>query len=215
MIHSFLHVSKTHSTADLPRLVMRCKNGDPKAWEKIVDRFSSLVYSSARRVGLGDADSEDVCQTVFIKLYQNLDRIENPEAIAGWLAVTASREAIRVNKIAQKSVTLDEDAPGLEETLVSEEALADELASVSQSVDQIVSVLSELREKCKKLLTALYLEDDPSYIEIAKSTGIPIGSIGPTRARCIEQLRSKLAKTGYFDNNVSEQSKVGSIPTEL
>lgn len=168
-----------------------------------MDRFSNLVFAACRRAGLSHADAEDASQTVFLRLYQNLDRIDRPEALSGWLSVTASREALRVKRISGRTVNLDAESPGLDETLVAEEALADEIAEVSESVDAVTTALATLRKKCRDLLGALYLEDEPSYAEISARLAIPIGSIGPTRARCIDSLRANLAKVGYFGADVS------------
>ncbi|HXH59939.1 MAG TPA: sigma-70 family RNA polymerase sigma factor [Fimbriimonadaceae bacterium] len=201
--------TKSHGT-DLARLVGRCRAGDPRAWDVLVDRFSNLVFSICRRVGLSHADAEDATQTVFLRLFQNLDRIDEPEALAGWLSVTTSREALRVKRIAGRTVNLDAEDRGLEETLVAEEEAADEVASVAESVFTVTNALETLRKKCQDLLRALYLEDEPSYTEISTRLGIPIGSIGPTRARCIETLRSNLAKAGFFEEDVSKGAGSGS-----
>lgn len=206
-------MAQSSSHPDLARLVRRCRSGDARAWDILVERFANLVFSAARRVGLKNEDAEDVSQAVFLKLYQNLDRIETPEALGGWLAVTATREAIRVKKITARTVNVADEYQGLEETLAADEAMADKLATVSESVDAITEAIASLRDRCRELLTALYLVDDPSYQEISDRLEIPIGSIGPTRARCIESLRSNLAKSGYFEGVVSigKDSHSGSV----
>ncbi len=183
---------------EIARLVRRSNAGDPRAWDAIVDRFASLVYSVARRTGLGAEDAEDCSQAVFLNLYKNLGRIENPEALAGWLSVTTAREAYRVRRVSQKYVNLDDDSRTLDDLIASEEEAADELAEQSQSVFAIKGAIQGLREKCRELLTALYLVDAPSYQEISVRLNIPVGSIGPTRARCIDSLRALLKKSGYF-----------------
>lgn len=184
--------------SDVARLVRRCLAGDPRAWDAIVERYASLVYSVSRRSGLGAEDAEDCAQAVFLKLYKSLDRIENPEAMAGWLSVTAAREAHRLRRTSLKYVNLGEESRTLDELVASEEAAADEVAEQSQSVFAITTAMQGLRQRCRDLLTALYLESEPSYQEISDRLDIPIGSIGPTRARCIESLRALLAKAGFF-----------------
>lgn len=192
---------------EVGRLVRRCVAGDPRAWESLVRRFSSLVYSVARRAGLNADDAADCSQSVFIKLYQGLDRIDNPDALAGWLSVTAAREAYRLKRLSNKYVNLDEESRTLDDLVASEEAAADELAEQSDHVFAITEAISQLKDKCRDLLTALYLVDSPSYQEISVRLKIPIGSIGPTRARCIESLRGLLSKAGFFD--------VSTPPTDL
>ncbi len=196
---------------DLTRLVRRCHAGDARAWDALVERFSGLVYSIARRAGLNNDDAADVTQSTFLTLYKNLDRIDNPDALGGWLSVTASREAFRVKRVSQKYVTIDDESRGLDELLADEQNAADEVAEFSVSVEVVTQAISDLREKCRQLLSALYLEDEPSYQDISQRLGIPIGSIGPTRARCIESLRALLAKAGFFaGDDVSAELSRGS-----
>jgi RNA polymerase sigma factor (sigma-70 family) len=184
---------------ELARLVRRSIAGDSTAWDALVERFAGLVYSVAKRAGLSNDDAEDVAQTTFITLYRRLGNIEQPDALAGWLSVTAAREALRTRRNSQKYVTLGEEDRTLDEVLAAEDAAADEIADLSISVEKVTGALSQLRQKCRELLSALYLEDQPSYQDISDRLGIPIGSIGPTRARCIESLRNLLKKSGYFD----------------
>jgi RNA polymerase sigma factor (sigma-70 family) len=184
---------------ELARLVRRSIAGDATAWDALVERFAGLVYSVAKRAGLSNDDAEDVAQTTFITLYRRLGNIEQPDALAGWLSVTAAREALRTRRNSQKYVTLGEEDRSLDEVLAAEDTAADEIADLSISVEKVTSALAQLRQKCRELLSALYLEDQPSYQDISDRLGIPIGSIGPTRARCIESLRNLLKKSGYFD----------------
>lgn len=184
---------------DLARLVRRCGAGDDTAWDALVERFSGLVYSVAKRAGLNNDDAEDVAQSTFLTLYKNLDRINNPEALAGWLSVTAAREAFRVKRVSQKYVSVDDGARGLDELIAAEDASAEEVAELSVAIDAVTQALAALRQKCKELLTLLYLQDSPSYQDISERLDIPIGSIGPTRARCIDSLRTLLKKAGFFD----------------
>lgn len=184
---------------DLARLVRRCIAGDSAAWDALVERFAGLVYSVARRAGLSNDDAEDVAQTTFLTLYRSLDRIENPDALAGWLSVTAARESFRTKRNSQKYVSLGNEDRTLDDVLAAEDTAADQIADLSISVDKVTTALTQLRQKCRELLSALYLEDQPSYQDISQRLGIPIGSIGPTRARCIESLRNLLKKSGYFN----------------
>jgi RNA polymerase sigma factor (sigma-70 family) len=202
--------------ADVGLLVRRCRAGDPRAWDSIVDRYAGLVFSVARRAGLGPDDAEDCSQGVFLKLYQNLDRIDNLEALPGWLSVTTAREAYRIRRVSSKYVTIEDGERTLDETIASEESAADDLAELSQSVFAVREAMQGLREKCRDLLAALYMEEEPSYQEISSRLKIPVGSIGPTRARCIESLRALLAKTGFFRRDPvsaeEDRRSVGSRP---
>ena len=202
--------------SDLSRLVRRCKAGDHRAWNELVEKFSWLVYATARRSGLGADDAEDVAQSTFLTLYKSLDRIENPDALAGWLSVTAARESYRVKRISSRYVNVGDDERTLDDVLVADETAADELADQSLAVNKVTEAMQQLREKCRDLLTALFAESAPSYQEISSSLGIPIGSIGPTKARCIESLRAILAKAGFFsDGHVSDPLLIGSEGGEV
>lgn len=184
---------------NLVKLLQRVRSGDQRAWNELVESFQRLVYSIPRRMGLSEEDSADVFQTTFLALYRNLDRIEDPRTLPKWLSVTASRESLRVKRISSRTTTLSDDAPSLDEILVSEEASAESNAIAATQNEQVNKALDGLQERCRELLRMLYSEDDISYEDISSQLGIPIGSIGPTRARCLEKLRKNLEGGGFFE----------------
>lgn len=173
---------------DLPKLVERARRGNSDAWAQLVDRFQNLVYSVARRTGLGSDDAGDVFQATFLALYRNLDRIEQPETLPKWLSVTAAREALKLKRNASRFVDDAAVLDRLDDVLADEEASAEALAIEAEDADYWRRALVELGGRCERLLTALYL-DEKSYDEITSSLEIPMGAIGPTRARCLEKLR--------------------------
>lgn len=186
-------------TDDLETLVKRCLNRDHEAWSLLVDRFQNLVYSIPRRYGLSDDDASDVFQVTFQALLRNLDRIEEPRTLPKWLAVAAARESLRVKRISGRSLSAEERGLDLDALVDSESVAADENAVAAERADAVRRLTSDLKERCRDLLTMLYLEDDPSYQEISEKLGVPIGAIGPTRARCLEKLRKKLEEAGFFE----------------
>lgn len=191
---------KTHGPVDLDRLLTRCQLGEQDAWDQLVDRFQAHVYSVPRRIGLKEDDAADVFQNTFLALYRSLDRIQSGNALPSWLALTASREALRIKRINTKTVSLaDDSGRSLEETLVSEDIQADDQTQLAVESNSVRAAIHGLGGRCKELLTALYLEEDVPYSEINERFGIPIGAIGPTRARCLEKLQKILAKEGFFD----------------
>ncbi len=175
------------------RWIERARKGDARSWDAIVERYQNLVYSVARRSGLGSADADDVFQTTFLALYRNLDRIENPATLARWLAITASRESIRIKRAQSRFSSMDEDGPTLDEVLADEDATAESVAIQADEAEYWRVSLVKLGGRCEVLLKALYFEDK-AYEEIVVELGMPIGAIGPTRARCLAKLR-KLYQT--------------------
>jgi len=170
-------------------LLKLAANGDRGAWDALVDRFGQMVWSLARGFRLDDAMAKDVSQTVWLKLIENIDRIKDPERLPGWLATTTRREAMRVAKARDRAVVTDfeydiEDPnPSLDEMLIDEEENR-----------IVVRAFSTLDDMCRQLLRLMMIEPALSYEEISEATGRPIGSLGPTRARCLEKLKGAISR---------------------
>lgn len=182
----------------LSLLVERAQKGDRAAWDRLVQNFANYVYSVPRRYGLSEDDCADVFQTTFQSLLGSLDRLESPNALPKWLAVTAARaslQLIRATKVANQKTA---DEPDLESLVASQEASAEEEAVRASSQHWIQTAILSLGGRCAPLLQALYLVEGASYDKVAKQLGIPSGAIGPTRARCLEKLRQSLEKQGFF-----------------
>lgn len=185
-------------SGDLERLVERCRRGDHQAWSRLVDRFQALVYSVARRYGLNEDDSADVFQTTFQSLVRSLDRIESGQALPRWLAVTASREALRIRRIKGRTSDFDSSGLTLDDIVASEEADAEETSIAMDRAMRLREALAEITGRCRQLLELLYMDEAP-YAEIAETMAMPIGAIGPTRGRCMEKLKAVLGKRGFFE----------------
>jgi RNA polymerase sigma factor (sigma-70 family) len=183
---------------DLDHLVRRCLKKDSRAWSELVDRFQNLVYSVPRRYGLNEEDAADVFQNTFQALLRNLDRIESARTIPKWLAVTASRESLRIKRISAKSMGAEDRGLDLDTVVDYEERSAEENAIHAERSDLLRRHTQSLNDRCRDLLTMLYLEDEPSYQEISEKLNMPVGAIGPTRARCLEKLRKSLEGEGFF-----------------
>ena len=165
--------------------------GSGAAWEKLIGRFGGLVASIARRCRLNDADVAEVCQTTWLRLVENLDRIEQPERIGAWLATTSRRESLRIAtrravvSLADAIYLLpDDNLDPLDSGLLRDEQLA-----------MIAMATERLAPHCQRLLGLLMGDDDLPYKQIAELLSMPVGSIGPTRGRCLEHLRQILAET--------------------
>lgn len=185
--------------SDLTSLVRRCQRQDSEAWAQLVDRFSAYVYSIARRHRLNDEDAADVFQNTFLALHRGIDRLEEPETLPKWLAVTASRMSLRAKRVQKKTVSLEAEEGSLEDLIASEEATAEqEAASASQALSLRRAVAS-MKDRCGPLLQMLYFDEDATYQSVSDQLGVPVGAIGPTRARCLEKLRKILLKAGFFE----------------
>ena len=154
-----------------------------------MERFNDMVWSVARGFRLDEATAKDVAQTVWLRLVENMDRIKDPERLPGWLATTARNEALRVAKRADRlrptefEFDIEDESPGFEEMMVDEE-----------EARFVVKAFRVLDEACQTLLRLMTVDPPLSYDEISELTGRPVGSLGPTRARCLDKLRSELSR---------------------
>ncbi len=178
-------------------LVLACAQGDDDAWATLVARYQRLLYSIPRRAGLDEDAAADILQQTFLKLLQNLNKIQQPAQIHAWLVTTARRETLhflRRQKSAPK-ISLDDDGDGEQRDFPSGEPLADDVLLAMERQHRVRSAVTGMDERCRNLITLLfYRQDQVSYSEIAQILGISEGSIGPTRARCLEKLQGKLRK---------------------
>ncbi|MGO8861384.1 MAG: RNA polymerase sigma factor [Acidimicrobiales bacterium] len=188
----------TTDDGDLTLVVAEARAGAGAAWETLIQQFGGLVAAIARRCRLSDADVAEVCQTTWLRLVENLDRIEQPERLGAWLATTSRRESLRIaTRRGVLSVTdavyllADEDLDPLDAALLRDEQLA-----------MIRTATQRLAPRCRRLLGLLMGDDDLPYKEIAEQLSMPIGSIGPTRGRCLEHLRQILAETELTQTSV-------------
>jgi RNA polymerase sigma factor (sigma-70 family) len=168
-------------------LVQAASAGDRQAWERLVHRFAGLVWSVSRAHGLSDADAADVSQTAWLRLVEHLHRIRNPERVGTWLATTARHEALRVLRRAGRQVPVgdDEALEPPEPTVETPEAHL----LASERSELLWRAFAALPSHCQRLLRVLMADPPPSYHEVAAALDMPIGSIGPTRGRCLARLR--------------------------
>jgi len=177
--------------SELERSVNGAMAGDSAAWDDLVDRFSGLIWAVARGQGLSPTDAAEVSQTTWLRLAEHISEISEPVRVGAWLATTARREANRIARLGARYVLVDpweyfEEPNGDDE-------LGNEL--IVRERDLVVQhALALLPTKCRELLTALVLADPPlSYKELSEGADMAIGSIGPTRGRCLEHLRELIA----------------------
>ena len=176
-------------------LVRRAAVGDDRAWQALVERFSGLVWSITRTQNLSRSDAADVSQTVWLRLVDNLDRLREPERVGAWLAATTRHECIRVSRMRQRSVpTADVD------TFEGPQPISDgdpvSILERRSAVADVRQVVTTMPERSQELLRMLMADPPMPYGEIAAGLGIPVGSIGPTRQRCLRVLRAKCVSAG-------------------
>lgn len=180
-------------------LVEQCRQGRQAAWSTLVRRYQRLVYTVPRRAGLGDAAAADVFQTCFERLLTNLDRIEDGSRVRAWLVTTARRETLRLLEEARRTAATaawggGPEAPDDEmdavDRLVANDPLPEELLSALQQQHRLREAVDRLDPRSRQFVELVFLQDEPlPYQEIASRLGIAEGSIGPTRARCLQKLR--------------------------
>ena len=166
-------------------IVDRCLRGDARAWDEFVDRYQRLVWSVARSYRLPAEDCDDVTQGVLVAALRHLADLRDPAKAAAWLVTSAHRESWRVARARKRNVDLLGDFASVSEPDPKRAADLEALHSMRAALDA-------LGDPCLALLVALFAENDPHYPDIARRLGMPVGSIGPTRARCLGKLRAKM-----------------------
>ncbi len=168
-------------------LVARAAGGDEGAWIELVERYAPLVYTICTRYRLGNPDIEDVGQNVWLLLVEQLGKLREPAALPGWLATTTARECLRVVSAARRS---EQVGSGLDDSLqfVDDRVIDEEILMAERNAG-LRAAFAELPPRCQQLLSMLISDPPHSYAEIHAALGIPVGSIGPQRARCLDRLR--------------------------
>jgi RNA polymerase sigma factor (sigma-70 family) len=171
----------------------RASLGDQRAWDSLVAAHTNLLWSVARAHRLNAEDAGDAVQAAWLKLLENLDKIREPEHLAAWLATTTRRECLRLLRYRKREV------------VPADEALADApdpttpppgtALLVAERDAQLWSLFETLPDRCRVLLRVLMCVPEASYADIAAALDVPIGSIGPTRGRCLERLRNAVLGT--------------------
>src|SRR5690242_4134281 len=174
-------------TPDIAALVCGAAAGDRRAWERLVEQYARLIWSITVEFKLSESDAADVAQTTWLRLLEHIDRIVYPERVGSWLAATARNECLR-SLAARKRVVLAHDNEVLTDVVASEPEVDERI--LAHERDQVVrDALSRLPKRWQRLLELLMADPPASYAEISNQLGVPVGSIGPTRGRCLEQLR--------------------------
>ncbi|RKS68712.1 RNA polymerase sigma factor (sigma-70 family) [Actinomadura pelletieri DSM 43383] len=169
-----------HKDDGTGELVVRARDGDGAAWARLVERYSGLLWSIARSHGLNDADSGDVVQTTWLRLVERIGGLRDPSATGCWLATTARRESLRLVRLRGRDLPVV-PAPR------APEASPERVVIGRDRVGRVGAALGALPRRCRTLLRLFAAVS--SQAELAAALGIPVGSVGPTRARCLDALR--------------------------
>jgi RNA polymerase sigma factor (sigma-70 family) len=181
-----------HSDPSVVALVTRAAEHDQTAWEELVERYLPLVWAICARYQLRKEDADDVSQSVFMVLLEQLDKLREPAALPGWLRTTTRNECLRVLRIAGRYDLSDREpddvgGAGIEEEIITAERNA-----------ALRSAFADLSPKCRELLSWLFCEEPLSYQEISSMLGVSMGTVGPQRKRCLEELRRSPHLAAYI-----------------
>jgi RNA polymerase sigma factor (sigma-70 family) len=184
-----------YKSYDDPELIALCLKGDGLAWEALITRYRRLIYSVPVRFAFEPADAADVFQQVCLKLLEHLHEVKDDRKISGWLVTTTTRQCLHVKSLKQRETTSDdnsvvEEQPDPGENLEELKILTEREQSIREAVDELAS-------RCRSLIGMLYFDSrSPSYEDISQQLEMPVASIGPTRARCLEKLKVILRRRG-------------------
>jgi RNA polymerase sigma factor (sigma-70 family) len=180
----------------VPGWVKAAAAGDQRAWDLLVDRFAGLVWAICREHRLSDSDAADTVQLTWLRLLENLGRIRDPQRLAGWLATTCRRQCLAVLRQSKTTVPTTADSLDL---VMGGSGAADQDVLATEQRAILWQAFTRLSDWCQQVLRALILDAEdgpPSYRLVAAQLQTPVGGLGPTRARCLSQLRKLLDSGG-------------------
>ncbi|HSV64642.1 MAG TPA: sigma-70 family RNA polymerase sigma factor [Mycobacteriales bacterium] len=178
--------------ASVTELLRVASEGDRSAWEEIVRRYNSLVWAKVRSYRLQHADTCDAVQMTWLRLAENHHKIQDPERLGGWLATTAQRECLQILRRPKHSSYSAEAMPEPADPAAD----PDQWLIDADTAQALRTLIDELPPRWRTLIQELFTDSPRSYAEVARTTGIPTGSIGPTRARALQQLRQMINERG-------------------
>jgi len=173
---------------DLGARLAAAAAGDRAAWDALVERFTGLVWSVARSFRLSDEDAADVVQTTWLRLLDHLDRIDDPQRLGSWLATTARHESLHTLRRSSREPVVD--VVQIMDPLPDPRPPVDHEILRQERDTALWELFERLSDGCRRLLRIMVATPPPSYADIAAALDMPVGSIGPTRARCLAALRT-------------------------
>jgi RNA polymerase sigma factor (sigma-70 family) len=193
---------------DPAELLSRVRAGDVDAWAQLTGRYSDLLWAVARSLNMIEADAADAVQTSWLRLLENLDTVREPDRIGAWLATIVRRECLSIHRrSARLQIGTPDDAAAWDGIVAVADPLDDALLRDERDA-ALWRALSRLRPGCRRLVRVLMADPPPTYAEIAAALDIPVGSIGPTRQRCLQCLRGLLDADDLFDGSPSTDARM-------
>ncbi len=187
-------------------LVAGARNGDKQAWDALVERYAPLIWSICRRHRLGGADADDVGQSVWLHLVDQLDKVRDPAALSGWLATTTRRECVRVLRAAHGPHAAAH-APDIENMPDNQAGTAEQELLAAERRAALREAFTHLPPEGQQLIALLIADPPVPYAEISARLGIPVGSIGPNRSRCLDKIRRYPAIAALTDTGSRHQGQ--------
>jgi len=182
------------SSAGVAELVGRAGAGEQTAWAELVSRFGGMIAATGRRYRLTSADIAELQQTTWLRLVENMHRIEQPERVGGWLATTARRESLQ---ILRRSAKYRSGADQMLANMADKHLPDPDARPIAEEREVVVrAAWDRLKPRCQQLLSLIVTDNPMGYKDLSALLQMPIGSIGPTRARCLEHLRKLVAEEG-------------------
>ncbi len=187
-----MNTTYTRPMTEVEELVIGARGGDEAAWTKLVQEFEDLVWRVARSYQLSDADAMDACQSTWLKVATKLDTLNDPKRFAGWISTIADRESVNVIRRRNREQPREDPEQLTRERSVDD---TDEGLLVGELRGRVRRAFLALSIECRNLLSLLTMDPPPSYATVSVQLDMPVGSIGPTRQRCLTKLRALLQQT--------------------
>ena len=185
-----------HADADL---IARCLRQDSEAWGALMQRYHRLVISITLKFGLVPEDGADIFQSVFMSLFQQLPALRKQDKLSSWIITVTVRECWKLRRRMLPSDSLDDPAKSLADEIFDAQALPEETMLALERQQAVWQGVAEMTDPCRELLSELFFRDEPlPYAEISRQLAMPVASIGPTRARCLEKLKTVLKKNKFL-----------------
>jgi RNA polymerase sigma factor (sigma-70 family) len=176
-------------------IVARCLQGQQAAWAVLSNRYQRLVYAIVMHMGLDEHMAADVFQTVFVRLVQHLPTLDDPSRLQAWIVTTAKREGLRQRERGRRTESMtrtgDDDEELADADFTDDSPIAEQRLEELQMLNRLRAGMDRLDERCRNLLLLVFRDEDERlpYDEVSRRLGVPVGSIGPTRSRCLDKLR--------------------------
>lgn len=199
-VHRPVMMGPVHNDQSVVDLVARARGGDQIAWGQIVERYAPLVWAMCQRFHFSRADADDVGASVWLRLVEKLDTLREPAALPGWLATTTRHECLRVLRAKGRETPVEDHERMVDES----DPAADEWLLRQERLIALRSAFTALSERCRQLLELLFADPAASYDEISAILAMPVGTIGPTRQRCLGKLRASPALAALMDASVAD-----------